>query len=345
MIYPDFLKKGSVIGLVAPSAGISIEPYYTRFFSALKKFEELGYKVVYSDTVFLTKNMRSQSAKKRAKEFMDMYLDDNIDMIFSVAGGEFMLEILPYINFDKLKKAKPKFFQGNSDNTNLTFTLTTICDIASLYAPAFPSFGMSEWYDNLNNNYQFLTGNNTELTDFKYCEKRGLKKIPGEELASYRLTEKTCWKILSGEKELNISGRVIGGCLDILVCLCGTKFDYVKQFNERYSNEKIVWYFESCDLNNPSQIRAIWQLKNAGWFKNVGAFIIGRPIDNTSVFGTSYKKANYMHLKDFNVPVIIDADIGHVPPSIHVVNGAIMNINITTNEDKTTNVKINYELK
>ena len=66
MIYPKFLKKGSVIGLVAPSAGISIEPYKSRFLSAVKKFEDLGYKIKYNESVFLTKNMRSASAKKKS---------------------------------------------------------------------------------------------------------------------------------------------------------------------------------------------------------------------------------------------------------------------------------------
>ena len=204
---------------------------------------------------------------------------------------------------------------------------------------------MSDWYDNLKNNYDFLIGFNHSLTSFNFHEKRWLKKPEGHELDSYYLTEKASWKILSGQKELHISGRVIGGCLDILICLCGTKYDKVKEYAKRYSDEKFIWYFESCDLDNPSQIRAIWQLKNAGWFDNACAFIIGRPLKNDSVFNTSYKKANYMHLKDFKVPVIIDADIGHVPPSMHVVNGAIMKVDIYENDDKTTNVKINYELK
>ncbi|MBQ7307181.1 MAG: LD-carboxypeptidase [Clostridia bacterium] len=331
--------------MVAPSAGIVIEPYKSRFENAVKTFTELGFNIKMCPSVYKMKNFRSNTPKLRAKEFMDMYLDDEVDMIFSVAGGEFMMEILPYINFEKLKKSKPKFFQGNSDNTNLTFTLTTICDIASIYSASFPEFGMKDWYKNICDNYEFLMGNNVELSSFKYCEPFSLKHEPNMQLASYNDIKKTHWKILTKEKQLNLQGRIIGGCLDILTFLCGTKFDKVKEFNNRYKNEKIIWYFESCDLTNPSQIRAIWQLKNAGWFQNVEAFIIGRPLNSDTVFGTNYKQANLLHLKDFKVPVIIDADIGHVAPSIHIVNGAIANISITINEDKTTNVKIKYELK
>ena len=340
--YSDFLKVGDTIGLVATSVGISIEPYKSRFENAVKVFTKLGYKLKFAPSIYGNKKCRSNTGKARAKEFMDMYLDDDVKMIFSVAGGEFMIEILPYIDFEKIKKAKPKYFQGNSDNTNLTFTLTTICDIATIYGPAFPEFGMMEWYDNLIKNYQFLTGFNNELTNYSYCETQSLKYTPGKELSSYNLTKKTEWKILYPKtKELHLSGRIIGGCLDILVCLCGTKFDKVKEFNLRHSNEKIIWYFESCDLTNPAQIRAIWQLKNAGWFdkKNLEAIVIGRPLNSEKVFDTNYKEANLMHLKDLKVPVIIDADVGHVPPSMHIVNGA--NVNIDIIGDK---VNIKYKL-
>lgn len=344
MKFPEFLKKGDTIGLVAPSVGIKIEPYKSRFENAVKVFKKLGFNLKFCPSIYECKKMRSANGKTRAKEFMDMYLDDDVKMIFSVAGGEYMVEILPYIDFEKLKNATPKFFQGNSDNTNLCFTLTTISDIATIYGPAFPEFGMLEWFENLTLNYKFLLGENVTLNNYEYCEIESLKRLPNNELCSYNLTKRTNWKIITKEKNLHLEGRIIGGCLDILVCLCGTKFDKVKEFNLKYKNEKIIWYFESCDLNIPSQVRAIWQLKNAGWFNNACAFIIGRPLNNEKMFDTNYKEANFLHLKDFKVPVIIDADIGHVPPSNFVVNGSIATIDIET-INKDTKVKINYKLK
>ena len=40
---PSFLKKGSRIGITAPSFGCTIEPYITRFKDAVRQFEALGY--------------------------------------------------------------------------------------------------------------------------------------------------------------------------------------------------------------------------------------------------------------------------------------------------------------
>ncbi|MBR0385650.1 MAG: LD-carboxypeptidase, partial [Erysipelotrichaceae bacterium] len=142
MRYPAFLKKGDTIGLVAPSFGVSGFPYEDRFNYACKKFKELGFRIVESDHLYGIRKGKSASARIRAREFMKMYLDDDIDFIFSVAGGELMLEILPYIDFRKIRKAKPKFFMGLSDNTCLTFALNTPCDTASIYGPCFGGFGM-----------------------------------------------------------------------------------------------------------------------------------------------------------------------------------------------------------
>lgn len=341
MKYGDFLKPNSTIGIVAPSIGISIEPYASRFKNACKTFENLGYKIVLCESIYGNKKFRSNTARKRAKEFMQMYLDESIDMIFSVGGGEFMMEILPYIDFEKIKKSKPKYFQGYSDNTNLTFTLTTICDIASIYFENFTDFGMNNWHKSLQDNFEFLNGNIKPLKSYDYYESKSMRKTPENALETYNLTQKTCWKVLTKQKEVEFEGRVIGGCLDLLVTLCGTKFDKVKEFNEKYKNEKIIWYFESCDLTVPSQIRAIWQLKNAGWFKNVSAFVIGRPLNKETQFGINYKEANLQHLKDFGVPVIIDADLGHIPPQIFMINGAFYHFSI----DKNGKATVSYELK
>ena len=54
-----------------------------------------------------------------------MLLGDMPDAIISCGGGELMCEILRYVDFERIAQAKPKWFMGYSDNTNLTFLLTT----------------------------------------------------------------------------------------------------------------------------------------------------------------------------------------------------------------------------
>ena len=69
----------------------------------------------------------------------------------------------------------------------------------------------------------------------------------------YNLTEKKILrKYVGGDEcdtEIAFEGRLVGGCMDCLVNLTGTSFDKVKEFNERYAADGIIWFLESCDLN------------------------------------------------------------------------------------------------
>ena len=123
--------------------------------------------------------------------------------------------------------------------------------------------------------------------------------------------------------EISFSGRLAGGCLDCLVNLAGTKFDKVSEFNKRYKDDGIIWFLESCDLNVMSQERSYWSLENAGWFENAAGFIIGRPRCFEDSFGEldHYKAALRIFAK-YNVPIILDAPIGHLGPAVPIISGA-----------------------
>lgn len=45
MRYPKNIQQGGTIGFVAPSFGCQIEPYYSAFGNAQKKFREMGYQL------------------------------------------------------------------------------------------------------------------------------------------------------------------------------------------------------------------------------------------------------------------------------------------------------------
>ncbi len=340
MRYPKSLTKKGTIGVCAPSFGSTIEPYISRLDNAIKKLNKKGHEVVLTESVRKMEKARSASAKVRAKEFMSVYEDENIDVVISEAGGELMCEILDYIDFEKISKIEPKWFLGYSDNTILTFTLTTIANVTSIYGICFPEFGMKKWYDNVKETYSILKGDIPTIKNYSKYEIESTKKIPGQELDSYNLTEKSVWSTLSKHDNFNVEGRVLAGCLDILVTLCGTKYDKVNEFIEKYKNDGFIWFIESCDLNVLGQTRALWQLKHAGWFKYAKAIIIGRPNNKEDMFDVNYKEANYSELEDMNIPVVIDADFGHVSPNFPIINGGYANIDY-----KKGKCKIKYELK
>lgn len=339
MRYPRFLKENGRIGVCAPSFGCVIEPYVTRMKSAINQFDKLGHNVILTDSVTKNRTVRSASKTTRAKEFMQLYKDNNVDIIISEAGGEVMCEMLPELNFNTISKLEPKWFMGYSDNTNLSFLLPTLCDVASIYGYHFPEFGMSNWHKSIQDHYDLLTGNKLSFTGYGKYEVKSLKKKPGMALSGFNLSKDVKYHCLSKQKEFDVEGRVLAGCLDILVSLCGTKFDKVKEFVNKYKDEGIIWFVESCDLSILSQLRSFWQLKNAGWFENAKAIIIGRPANKEKAFGLDYKRANYSELKSLGIPVLIDADFGHLSPIFPIINGGYAKVSYKKD------LKIEYVLK
>lgn len=129
------------------------------------------------------------------------------------------------------------------------------------------------------------------------------------------------------QEKVEFSGRLIGGCMDCLQILCGTKYDRVKEFAEKYREDGIVWFLEACDLNPMSMRRALWQFREAGWFSHVKGFIIGRPLHfEEDIMGMNRTNAVTGILKELGVPYLMDTDLGHLPPAIPYISGAIAEV-------------------
>ena len=322
MKIPEHIKKMNKIGVCAPSSGIVEIPKLKRLDEAIKNFNEIQYKIKESKSVRCDINGQSSDDKTRAKEFKDMYLSHDIDAIICAAGGDFLIEILPYIDFQKISNAKPKWVQGFSDITGLIFPITTICDIATIYGPNFGIFGMKPMYKDLKNSISFLEGKDLIQHSFEKYQ-NGYMSFEKNEGFQYNLDKKVEWKNLNSNinEQVQIEGRLIGGCLDVLLNIVGTKYDNVINYIEKYKNDGILWYLESCELTGEQIIRGLFELKEAGWFKYSKGFVFGRYGVYSSTNGIDYYDAIQRQLKNLNLPIIADVDIGHKSPQLTIVNG------------------------
>lgn len=315
---PPYLKDKDTISLVAPSFGCTIEPYRTRLLEAVKVLKKLNYEIDLGANCFKGElPYASTIATLRAKEFMTAY-QSNSKVIISVGGGELMQEILPYIDFEAIKSLPPKWFMGFSDNTNLTYTLTTISHIETIYGVNACDFAFYPFTNATKDTYEILCGKLKVLDGYPYFEKEKIKD-PLNPLAPSHLN--ALKKIKANSNTSKVYGRLLGGNLDILQNICGTKFDQTKKFLKEYPNEKIIWFLEACDLSPIGIKRAINQLIQAEWFDNVGAFLIGRSLCMDDVFLGVNAYSAYDELNKFNVPLYLDVDLGHMPPSMPLICG------------------------
>lgn len=374
MRYPAFLRENGTIGFVAPSFGCATEPYKSGFLNAQKRWREQGFGLQLGPNCYVEEGVGiSNAPKKCGEELTAYYCDKNNDCLISCGGGELMCEILDYVDFGQIRQAEPKWYLGYSDNTNFTFLLTTLCDVASVYGPCAAAFGMEPLHPSLNDAMLLLQGKKLVMQGYDKWERESLKDEE-HPYAPYHLTETSVMKYylpdgrtnveslretalkyggrgdvsrmavvdresagrlagLTGsgdvmETEAVFSGRLLGGCMDCLVNLLGTKYDRVAEFTEKYQEDGIIWFLEACDLNLMGIRRAMWQMEHAGWFKYCKGFLIGRPRLGMGVeeFGIDSYQAVCEMLYPYHVPVLMDLDIGHMPPSIPLVCGSMAHV-------------------
>ena len=342
MRYPPYLPEKGRIGFVAPSFGCTTEPYLSCFEESLRLFRRKGYKTILGPNCFAADGIgKSSTPENCGAEINEFFTQDLCDVILSCGGGETMCEDLPFVDFEAIRKAPPKWYMGFSDNTNLTFTLPVLCDTAAVYGPCTPSFAMKPLHRSVKDALLLLQGKKTDFSSYSGWEKTSLKD-ESDPFVPYNITEKTVMKIVNGSGDgTAFSGRLIGGCLDCLSILAGTGFDRVKEFADRYAGDGLIWFLEACDLNPMGIRRALWQLDQAGWFRTAKGFLIGRPLlFGEQILGMDQYNSVTGVLKKYGVPIVMDMDLGHLPPMIPLISGALAEVSAAP---KKLSVKMKLE--
>ena len=131
-------------------------------------------------------------------------------------------------------KAHPKWIQGFSDNTNTLFYLTTKADVATAYGANFGDFGMQPWDKSVKSGLGVLEGDVKVQESFETFQDGFGKRETG--LEGYAADGQVEWKNICGEEggKICVQGRLIGGCMDVIMNLAGTPYDGVKEFIEKY---------------------------------------------------------------------------------------------------------------
>lgn len=316
IIYPSKLKKGDLIATTAVSATANLD----KIDLAINNLKKLDLKVVETPNVRKNEGVVSSSGMQRAEELLELYKNPDVKYIIAARGGEFLMEMLPYINQNKdVIKNNPKWIQGFSDPSLLNIYITTNFNIATIHMENLSDFAMSPRYENLENVLDFLFTNNEEYiqTSFSKYQK---EEFEDGNTKGYNLTEENIYESNCGN--VKFEGRLLGGCIDTFHLISGTDMDNINNFISQF-NEGIIWYIDNCELNSFEFYRRLWHMGQMGYFKNVKGFLIGRSfMSQSSEMGFSFKEAVERALLKYNVPIIYNVDIGHVPPQMYIINGA-----------------------
>ncbi len=336
IIYPSPLKKGSVVGVTAPSAGIS-SALRERLNFCVNKVVSRGFEVKLGECLLSDGNIVSASVEKRAHELRLMLSDKSIEAIVPPWGGELLVNLLPHIDFPKLRALNPKWIVGYSDISTFLMPYTMLTGIATLHGSNFMETGHNaaeghvHWLDAMS----LKAGSSFKQTSAKQFQTQFTRYQDNPNVSEWNYKEPVEWKVLgqeSSNSKVEVSGRLIGGCVEVVGMLPGSPYGDVNRFAEEYAPEGLLVYLEICEEKAPMACRLLHHLKLAGWFKHANGILVGRtqaPDAENFTQLDAIKDA----LGDLGIPVIYDMDIGHVPPQLLLVNGSVAKVRVSKEEN------------
>ncbi|MCA1676026.1 MAG: LD-carboxypeptidase, partial [Actinobacteria bacterium] len=87
-------------------------------------------------------------------------------------------------------------------------------------------------------------------------------------------------------------------------------------------------YVEVAEADAVTAARMLHHLRLAGWFDSANAVLIGRSA-GPPCGHFSQRDALVHALGDLSVPVLYDVDLGHIPPQLAIINGALATVEFT----------------
>ncbi len=325
ILYSAPLARGDAIGVTAPSSGVA-PAMRARFDFCVEHAQSHGYAVKLGQCLF-SEGIVSASTADRARDFHALWEAKEVRAIIPPWGGELLINMLDHIDFTMLAR-EPKWLAGWSDLSTLLLPLTMITGIATLHGINFmdlpnlaPGQRLTTWRSALG----LTRGARFTQHALTHYASKWLPIRTEPTATTHTLDTPTRWRVLGEERDVRVRGRLIGGCLDTISTLAGTRFGDVPTFARTYAPEGMLVYVENCDFTTAAMARALHQLRLAGWFEEANAVVLGRSTGKESG-GLQNAEAIADALDGLGIPVLYDFDIGHAQPQMVIINGAMAEI-------------------
>jgi muramoyltetrapeptide carboxypeptidase len=293
---------------------------------AVRAVRSRGYDVVIGACMDGTSHV-SAAARDRAAELMSMLTDPSIRAVVPPRGGETAIDLLPLLNWDAIAAAEPTWFVGFSDISTLLTPITLRTGMATLHTnnlmnTPYQVRGQAlTWLDIV------ALAAGASFTQWSPGSHRAAAWDDGH--ASPQATGVTGgdgeWVRLDGDGPVDVTGRLIGGCIETVRHLVGTPFGDVARFGHEQAPEGLIVYVEAAGDDAFAVCRSLHGMRMAGFFANTKAVLAARTMAPDSLTLTQ-KEAVIDALGGLAVPIIADVGCGHVPPYLPIVNGALGHI-------------------
>lgn len=315
------LKNGDKIGYYSPSAPATF--FAPKRYERAKKFlEKKEFNLVTGELSGKSQGYRSGSILERAQELNILIRNKDIKCIISTIGGNNSNSILPYLDFEEIKK-NPKIFIGYSDVTAILLAIYAKTGVITFYGPALvASFGeFSPLVDETFSYFSDILMNDIKLPyTLKTPERYTDEFISWEDQSRPKNTYKnTLVTVIPGK----VSGRLIGGNLNTMYGIWGS--EYMPEIKEG----DILFIEDS--LKSAAVIeRSFSFLKLNHIFDRVGGIILGKhELFNDQNSGKKPYEILLEVLGEKKIPFLAEFDCSHTHPMLTLPIGGMVELDST----------------
>jgi muramoyltetrapeptide carboxypeptidase LdcA involved in peptidoglycan recycling len=320
---PAPLRPGDRIGVTAPSAGVSgIEAERIDF--CVQWLRDRGYDVVVGEAMDGT-GVTSAPAKVRAAELTAMLCDPDIRCVVPPWGGETAIDLVDLLDWDALSRADPTWLVGYSDLSTVLLPITTRLGWATLHGdnladtPYEVPDGLASWLEVVSGVDVVRQRDSGLVADWWRFEE-------DPQATAWKRVGEGRWS-LHGTDSLHVTGRLIGGCVETMCNLAGTPYGDVPGFGRDLADDGLIVYVEAASDDAASICRNLHGLRLAGWFERAKAVLVGRT-NAPDTPKLTQREAVLDALGRLDLPIVFDLEIGHVPPHLPLVNGALATVTV-----------------
>lgn len=333
--------KVKKIGIVSLSSGILGEDFVSHEVKiGIERLKKYGIEVEFLPNSTKGIEFLKNNPKARAKDLIDAFKDDSIDMILCAIGGDDTYRLLPYLfeNNELEMAVKQKIFLGFSDTTMNHFMLNKV-GIKTFYGQAFLPDVCELSKEMLPYSKRFFEEliNNGEIkeiypSDVWYNEREDFsEKAIGISMEEHH---NDGFELIRGNAKFE--GKILGGCLDSIfdifdnsryedtVYLC-QKYNLFPSLDE-WKNKILL--LETSEERPKSELfrKMILKLEEYGIFDVISGLIIGKP--QNEEYYEEYKQILLDEIKNKDLSIVYNINVGHSTPRCIIPFGVNAKVDI-----------------
>lgn len=320
--FPKPLHPGDRIGVTAPSAGVAPRAQ-PRIDFCIDWLRDRGYDVVVGECMSADRWI-SAPKEQRAAELTAMLTDPSIRAVVPPWGGAgTALDLLDQLDYAAITASEPTWVVGFSDSSTWMVPLTLLAGLPTLHGdnladtPYAVPEGLVHWTD--------FASSNGEVRQIDSGYIGSWHSLEVADATQWKDAGKGRWR-LHGASSLDVTGTLIGGCIEVMAGIAGPPYGDVRAFGEEHGD--LVIYLEAAEADAFSVCRYLHHLRYAGWFDHTSAILIGRTNapESSHDGGLTQDEAVLDALGGLDRPIVFDVEIGHVPPHLPLLNGAAAHV-------------------